>query len=258
MSRRIKEKRNIRNDDTTYESDSKSECSSVISDLSDSSDSVSELFRYKVVYPGGTWVRSSPAANAEKTGNILAYGTIITASKSIVLDGVDYIQLADKSGWIFTKHKDTEILKLIDCVRGQANKFETEVQCDISSRNTGRFKNAPDISKSKASSKIDNLYWRDIRSQLTDVREFNDFCKLSNEIKMPNCIRFADGSNLIQNNDVDKLVCDMVMRIISITRQCSSKSVTEGLGPALWLLHRAGVDSTKFVQLLSSLMLFSI
>ena len=76
-----------------------------------------EVFRYKVVYPGGTYVRISPALESEKTGIILEFGTVFEASKSLFLDGTNYAKLSDGSGWVFDKKNGIEILQLLEVVR---------------------------------------------------------------------------------------------------------------------------------------------
>ena len=76
-----------------------------------------EVFRYKVVYPGGTFVRISPAMDAEKTGDILDFGTVFEASKSLFLDGTNYAKLSNGHGWIFDSKNGIEILELLEVVR---------------------------------------------------------------------------------------------------------------------------------------------
>ena len=76
-----------------------------------------EVFRYKVVYPGGTYLRISPATDAEKTGSVLEFGTVFDASKSLFLEGVNYAKLSDGSGWVFEKKNDTQILELLQIIR---------------------------------------------------------------------------------------------------------------------------------------------
>ena len=76
-----------------------------------------EKYIYKVVYPGGTFIRVSPAIDSEKTGEILNYGTVFEASKSLVLEGVNYAKLADGSGWVFGKKGEMQVLELLEVVR---------------------------------------------------------------------------------------------------------------------------------------------
>ena len=79
-----------------------------------------ELFRYKVIYPGGTYIRISPAVDSERTGDIIEYGVIFEASKSLVLDGINYVKLSDGRGWVFGNKGDTGVLELIDVTRTPA------------------------------------------------------------------------------------------------------------------------------------------
>ena len=76
-----------------------------------------EVFRYKVVYPGGTFVRISPGLDADKTGQILDFGTVFEASKSLFLDGTNFAKLANGAGWVFDSKNGIEILELLEVVR---------------------------------------------------------------------------------------------------------------------------------------------
>mmetsp|Transcript_329 Transcript_329/g.1070 ORF Transcript_329/g.1070 Transcript_329/m.1070 type:complete len:633 (-) Transcript_329:174-2072(-) len=60
-----------------------------------------DRWRYKVVYPGGVQVREAPSVAAPRTGVVLGLGTEFEASKSLSLDGVVYVRLADGTGWVF-------------------------------------------------------------------------------------------------------------------------------------------------------------
>lgn len=76
-----------------------------------------EIFRYKVVYPGGVFVRVSPSLDAKKTGVILEFGTVFEATKSLVSDGINYAKLSDNSGWVFGNKGGTEVLELLEVIR---------------------------------------------------------------------------------------------------------------------------------------------
>jgi hypothetical protein len=76
-----------------------------------------EVFRYKVVYPGGIYLRISPAVDAKKTGIILEYGTIFDASKSVFLDGIVYVKVLDGDGWVFENKNGVQILELQFIIR---------------------------------------------------------------------------------------------------------------------------------------------
>ena len=86
-----------------------------------------EVFRYKVVYPGGTYLRISPATDAEKTGVVLEFGTIFDASKSLFLDGINYAKVSNGSGWVFEKKDDVQILELLQIIRVPVKKIHEKV-----------------------------------------------------------------------------------------------------------------------------------
>lgn len=88
-----------------------------------------EVFRYKVVYPGGTFIRISPATDAENTGVVLEFGTIFDASKSLFLDGINYAKVSNGSGWVFEKKDDVQILELLQIIRVPVKKLD-EIEFD--------------------------------------------------------------------------------------------------------------------------------
>lgn len=71
---------------------------------------------YKVVYPGGTYIRSSPSIDADRVDSmpILEFGSIFTANKSVYLDGVNYVKLSDGRGWVFSNKGSTQVLDLLE------------------------------------------------------------------------------------------------------------------------------------------------
>lgn len=84
-----------------------------------------EVFRYKVVYPGGIYLRISPAVDAKKMGIILEYGTIFDASKSVFLDGTVYVKVLDGDGWVFESKNGVQILELQFIIRVPYKKNST-------------------------------------------------------------------------------------------------------------------------------------
>jgi hypothetical protein len=76
-----------------------------------------EVYCYRVVFPFGVSVRFSPDIEAEKTGEILTCGTVIDSTKSLVLDGVNYVKLADDRGWVFSMKNEVPVLDLIEVRR---------------------------------------------------------------------------------------------------------------------------------------------
>ena len=85
-----------------------------------------EIFRYKVVYPGGVCVRVSPAIDAEKTGDVLEYGSTFRSNKSLFLDGVNYCKIADYDGWVFSSIDATEVLQLLEVARTPVKPHTTQ------------------------------------------------------------------------------------------------------------------------------------
>jgi hypothetical protein len=97
-----------------------------------------EVFRYKVVYPGGTYLRISPAVDARKTGVILEYGTIFDASKSVFLDGVVYVKVSNGDGWVFESKNEVQILELQFIIRAP-NKKKPKIDLENSDKSVSEF-----------------------------------------------------------------------------------------------------------------------
>lgn len=58
---------------------------------------------------------------------MLECGHIFTASKSLFLDGINYVKISDGRGWVFSKKGDTQVLDLLEVYR----KPETAVEGDV-------------------------------------------------------------------------------------------------------------------------------
>jgi len=60
-----------------------------------------DTWTYVVVYPGGVAVRSGPSVDAPQAEPpaVLAQGDVLEATKSLRLDGITYVKLADGRGW---------------------------------------------------------------------------------------------------------------------------------------------------------------
>jgi len=54
---------------------------------------------YRVVYPGGVAVRLGPSLDSPVTEAVLEVGQEFAATKSLRMDGINYVKLADGSGW---------------------------------------------------------------------------------------------------------------------------------------------------------------
>lgn len=94
-----------------------------------------EIYCYKVVYENGIFIRVSPAIDAERTGEVLPCGTIFESRKSLFLDGVNYVQLDDGRGWVFSRKDDILILDLIEVTRKPiAEAVETNEKLDDNSQ----------------------------------------------------------------------------------------------------------------------------
>lgn len=76
-----------------------------------------EIYCYRVVYPSGVFVRVTPDVNGEKTGEIIPCGATFRSMKSLFLDGINYVQLEDSRGWIFSSLNGKMVLELVELVR---------------------------------------------------------------------------------------------------------------------------------------------
>lgn len=237
-----------------------------------------EVFRYKVVYPGGTYVRISPATEAEKTGDVLEFGTTFDASKSLFLDGINYAKLSDGSGWVFERKDDVQILELLQIIRVPLKKFleksalkegrlhhknldgervatdQTTPNCldpsIIGDRCVVETTNSSDLIQSENSitpqpikscrqhAKVENRLWRDIRARCAVCSTFDAFLQLVIAQKIS-----IDGSHAMH----EQRVLNSINIISSITGQCSvqvikEKDCTKGVDIAtcLWVLVHMG------------------
>jgi hypothetical protein len=76
-----------------------------------------EIYCYRVVYPSGVFVRVTPDVNGEKTGEVIPCGATFRSIKSLYLDGINYVQLEDNRGWIFSSFKGKMVLELVQLLR---------------------------------------------------------------------------------------------------------------------------------------------
>ena len=76
-----------------------------------------EIYCYRVVYPSGVFVRVTPDVNGEKTGEVIPCGATFRSRKSLILDGVNYVQLEDTGGWIFSSVNGKIVLELVELLR---------------------------------------------------------------------------------------------------------------------------------------------
>lgn len=228
---------------------------SVISDISESSDTIQEsfieIYVYKVIYPGGTYVRISPDLKAEKTKTVLRFGEVFEASKSIVLDGINYVKLANNSGWVFARHHDKEVLELLNCIRKPINNMPARLhpaqtfsvdKILVDRRTTVKVKAAALTTEQKAK----NTYWKDVRNKVMELKSFAEFESFSREIKLHPLIHTAGVVPAIESAESDEkvvIICKLICRIAAICRQCSHPNIVDGLEAAIWLFAHLGSHS---------------
>ena len=233
-----------------------------------------EVFRYRVVYPGGTFLRISPATDAEKTGSILEFGTIFDASKSLFLDGINYAKLSDGSGWVFESKNDVRILELLQIIRVPCNGIikgnSTEEPTPSKSvpvsviphqsfsalvgnragvaesvshnppqercESHDGLRNKGSVPTQKQQAKVENRLWRDVRARCGACRTFEEFLQLVTTLKIS-----IEGLH----SPHEQRVLDSITLIASITGQCSGHIVKQGkdlvrVGACLWVLVHMG------------------
>jgi hypothetical protein len=212
-----------------------------------------EVFRYKVVYPGGTFLRISPALDAKKTGEILEYGSIFDASKSLFLDGINYAKLSDGSGWVFENKNNVQILELLQIIRVPCDKVLKGKSITSASQNSsteslmisdntalsqsiGRSLSVPtlmdnrtgvptlgseksvqsisQIPAQRQQAKVENRQWRDVRARCGACDTFDDFLQLATVLKIS-----FDGIH----SQHEQRVISCINLIASITGHCSSQ-----------------------------------
>lgn len=178
---------------------------------------MTEIHRYKVVYPAGTFIRTTPAIDADTTGQVLEYGTVFEASKSLFLDGVNYVKLADGRGWVFGNKGDVEVLQLKEVIRtpvktrevqqvpSRSGNAENTADMDSCSRNGTSLDNGSEEVCSRvvdsgiymdttpppainpyrsprthqtALAKNELIFWRSVRSRCRECSNFEDYSSL--------------------------------------------------------------------------------
>ena len=231
-----------------------------------------EVFRYRVVYPGGTFLRISPATDAEKTGSILEFGAVFDASKSLFLDGVNYAKLSDGSGWVFERKNDVQILELLQIIRvpyktllkenftgelipspSASAKIMPQPFSALVGNRAGVAESATNslvdkhfdstgtpqkgmLPTQRQQAKVENRLWRDVRARCGTSRTFEEFMQLVTTLK----ISIED-----LHSQHEQRVFDSITLIESITGQCSAHVVKQGrdlvgVGACLWVLVHMG------------------
>ena len=241
--------------DDAFSVDDSTDCSSVGSSSCSSSVSCfeipSEQYRYKVVYPGGTYVRVSPNIDAEKTGEILECGAVVESSKSIVLDGVTYVRLTSTEGWVFESKKGVKVLELIECVRDTSMKgSESTFAQEILTLTNARRR------KSKLSHVLreEIRYWKSVRNSAAAVLTFEGFVELSSRLEIKSS-KFGDvgpcrGAWITQSiQEQDQQIRQCLSRIVSVVHLCAAAVSVEGLDSALWVLCHLGNRVNHIIEI---------
>ena len=224
-----------------------------------------EIFRYKVVYPGGVCIRLSPSIDADKTGDVLEFGTIFRCVKSLVLDGVNYAKLADFDGWVFDRINDIEVLELLDVTRRSPKYLSTEKSGsaikgfphslnDKSLSLVARrlFSNSQHITVSRAQQEKDKLFqgarnqnrfWREVRSKCNECIDFDSFIQLACGLPFQPPAMPEPGparAAWVADSHRDEQVRSLISIITSITKQCTNDEDMIGLESCLWVLVHLG------------------
>eukprot|EP01036_Dinobryon_divergens_P043021 gene43021-57215_t len=214
-----------------------------------------EIFRYRVIYPGGTYLRISPNINAEKAGEVLECGTIIRSSKSLVLDGVNYVFLSNPTGWIFVSKNGVQVLELIECIRIANIDSESWYSLDHNEKRT--------VSKAQQERKKlfdvireESKYWRTVRAYCGHLTTFDELLALSLGLEKrppptpdPGPARAAWLDTALYEQDKRVRAC--ISRITAITRQSAEAVSVEGLEACLWLLTHLGSKVAHAVALVA-------
>lgn len=222
--------------------------------------SPNELFKYRVVYPGGCYVRNSPDMNSDKIGEILEFGTTFESSKSLYLDGINYIKY--NNGWVFETKGKIKILELLEVKRGSISHQRQETikpillkdipskyiavteSSPVNFKNNSHTSTIPTKDKLIRISRNEHKYWKEIKIQSLKCQSFHEFlsfvCQLE-EIQTEVSNKSASTSHLTVSNSVlttqqiqsisvisawipqssrEKEILRLVKLLTSITTQC--------------------------------------
>lgn len=200
----------------------------------------SEIYCYKVIYPNGTFIRVSPDLKAAKTGDILECGSVFESSKSLFLDGINYVKLADGRGWVFHSKGETKVLELIEVIK----KYEETpvLPPSTSCENLDFQPRAPSYSRNK------NLYWREVRSKVRSCTNFHEFSELV-RTGMPN-MPGSTRSSSVSDTPNEQLIRKQLSLIASTTRKGADLvSDVKDLEAHLWVLVHMGGQVNHVMQL---------
>eukprot|EP01038_Epipyxis_sp_PR26KG_P015113 gene15113-20333_t len=249
-----------------------------------------EIYCYRVVYKSGTFIRSSPDVNGEKTGDILEFGTIFEASKSLFLDGINYVKLSDGRGWVFNSLGNAQVLDLVEVKRkeventdesselcvdknffkcGNPNMSNIDQSLSSSSFSTperssssdtissGNFKYQPTYRTNNGKHKYENSFWRVLRTKCKECTTYNDYLTLINNIEdrpppIPEPGPARSAWMAADNQSDDRKIRVLISVIASITRHCA-ESIAEmhDLETNLWVLVHLGSQINHALQLVA-------
>lgn len=246
-----------------------------------------EVYSYKVVFQFGVAVRVSPAINADKTGEIIPFGTVLESTKSLFLDGVNYVKLSDDRGWIFS-HKDTvKVLDLIEVTRRgaapsipQPERSRTPSAENISSRISSDSSSPTTISEGETRDedlftpsqkprrnlshlllspstprKTRSNQWREIRQKVRACTSFDAFSELvlsglPAELQPPAIPEPGPARSawMSSSDDNDQYLRAKISILASITRHCADMIAdVSGLESHLWVIVHLGAADSSHV-----------
>lgn len=205
-----------------------------------------DIYSYKVIYPGGTFVRVSPAVNAAKTGDILEFGAVFEATKSLYLDGINYVKLASGKGWVFGSKGDIKVLDLIE-VSHRPEVVQFAVRSETSSVDC--------VPKSQSGkSRSQNLYWREVRARVRSCTTFDHFSKLvcdGTSERPPSTPEPGPARSAWMSESLSDVQVRRCISLIASTTQKGAQGLAEmgDLEAHLWVLAHMGAQVPHVMQL---------
>lgn len=245
---------------------------------------MSEVYTFKVVFQYGVAVRVSPAIDGEKTGEIIPYGSIIESTKSLMLDGINYVRLSNGKGWIFSTKGGVKVLDLIEVRRACSSSVSTgaftslassvdnfsvlihpasprceESECDDLSfkprKNLAHLLVSPQGNRTRSTQ-----LWREMRHSVRSCGTFAEFSSLvlrglPLELQPPTVPEPGPArSAWMASSDVDQMLRVRISILAAITRQCAGVIAdVGGLEAHLWVVtHLGACDFSHVLRLFDS------
>jgi len=202
-------------------------------------------YTYQVVYRGGVLVRSLPDTEAPTVGLIIPYGAVFSATKSLQLDGIVYVKLADGKGWVFEEKGGQKVLERISDNRQgrqgeEARAPATQVSAHFASSGFYRAR----------SSRAHRQQVRRVQEQLSRARNLSDLVRI---IENPNNqipdfrislnqgrVNGASSRNLNQLQALQQVTSIVVSTGLDIDFQVLAKS--------LWVLAQMGENAFPIIK----------